>query len=103
MKGWPEMEWSQRKRFCGVGDVEHIWKLRSRKVNRDERKYAITLQECSNNVENWSRMWVEELAVSSCERRNEMEVGKDSCSEVDREELKVLMLEGLSEVNGHDD
>lgn len=43
-------------------------------------------------------MWAKELAILSCERRNEIKMGKDRFFEVDREELKVLMLDRLSEV-----
>lgn len=41
---------------------------------------------------------MEELAISSCERRNEIKMGNDRCSEFDSEELKVPMLDGLNEV-----
>lgn len=44
-------------------------------------------------------MWVEELAILSSEKtRNEIKMGKERCLEADRKDSKVLLLDGLNEV-----
>lgn len=41
---------------------------------------------------------MKELAILSCERKNEIKMGKDRFFEVDKKELKVLMFDKLNEV-----
>lgn len=52
-------------------------------------------------VKTESRVWLEELAIlSSAKRRNEIKKGKERRFEAHRKDSKVLMLDGLNEVEG---